>query len=97
MSFLRKAVLVNSAEFVSLGIAILQTSVLTRALGPEGIGRYAIILSALFLTPQICSLGMPLSFLYHSQHDPANKKRYPMHAFWMPYLLGLSADWLWCF
>lgn len=76
MSFLRKAALVNSAEFVSLGIAILRTAVLTRVLGPAGIGQYAIILSALLLAPQICSLGMPLSFLYHSQHDSRNTKRY---------------------
>jgi O-antigen/teichoic acid export membrane protein len=80
MSFLRKAALVNTAEFVGLVLAVLRTAILSRALGPAGIGQYAIILSALLLTPQICCFGMPMSFLYHSQQDSQNTKRYLINA-----------------
>jgi O-antigen/teichoic acid export membrane protein len=90
MSLLRKAALVNTSAFICLGLGVLQASVLARVLGPEGIGQYAVILSALVLGGQIFSLGIPLSFLYHSQHDPENTKSYRMNAIWSMLLLGIA-------
>ncbi|MBN2455217.1 MAG: oligosaccharide flippase family protein [Sedimentisphaerales bacterium] len=94
MSFFRKAFLVNSAEFISLGIAVLQSVVLTRFLGPAGIGQYTIITAVLLLAPQICSFGVPLSLLYHSQHDPENRVKYLMHAFWAILFLGIPGGFI---
>jgi O-antigen/teichoic acid export membrane protein len=89
MSLLRKAFVINTAELISLGIAVLQTAVLARVLGPAGIGQYAVILSVLMLAPQVISLGMPMSFLYHSQHDPKNSKKYLLNALCSVLFLGL--------
>lgn len=90
MPLLRKAILVNSAEFVCLAIGLAQTIILTRVLGPAGIGRYSLINSTLMLTAQFCCLGFPISFLYHSQHDPDNTKEYLTNAIWMSLFLGIS-------
>ena len=88
MSLLRKAILVNSTAFICLGLGVFQAAVLSRVLGPAGIGQYAVILSALVLAGQLSSLGFPLSFLYHSQHDPANTKVYLINTIWSMLLMG---------
>ena len=89
MSFIRKALLVNSTEFVCLLIGIAQTIILTRVLGPAGIGQYAILISAGILTLQIVALGLPYSFLYHSQHDPENTSEYLINTLAITIPLGL--------
>lgn len=88
MSFLRKAFLVNSSAFVCLVLGIVQTVVLTRLLGPSGIGQYALIRNALILGAQLFSLGVPLSLLYHSQHFSENKEKYLVNATWSMLLFG---------
>jgi O-antigen/teichoic acid export membrane protein len=89
MPLLRKAILVNSAEFICLGLGVFQTAVLSRILGPVGIGQYAVILSTLVLVGQLSSFGFPLSFLYHSQHDPDNTRVYLVNTIWSTLLLGI--------
>ncbi len=89
MSLLRKAILVNSAEFVCFAIGLAPTIILTRVLGPAGIGQYSLIASTLQLAAQFCCLGFPLSFLYHSQYDPANTKEYLINAIWVNLVLGI--------
>lgn len=76
MSFLRKAILINTTEFFWLVIATLQSIVLTRVLGPAGIGQYAVINSAMIVTLHIVAFGLPLSFLYHSKRNPDNSSEY---------------------
>lgn len=88
MSFLRKAFLVNSSAFVCLVLGIVQTVVLTRVLGPSGIGQYALIRNALILGAQLFSLGVPLSLLYHSQHYSENREKYLVNATWSMLLFG---------
>jgi O-antigen/teichoic acid export membrane protein len=88
MSLLRKAILVNSTAFICLGLGVLQAAVLSRVLGPARVGQYAVILSVLVLAGQLSSLGFPLSFLYHSQHDPANTKVYLINTIWSMLLMG---------
>lgn len=88
MSFLRKAILINTTEFFCLVIAALQSIVLTRVLGPAGIGQYATINSAMMVTIQIASLGFPLSLLYHSQRNPDNSSEYLINTIWAMTFLG---------
>lgn len=67
---------------------IIDTVILTRILGPAGIGQFALVRSFLTLAVQIFSLGLPLSFLYFSQHDSENLKEYLMNTIWLTLLLG---------
>jgi O-antigen/teichoic acid export membrane protein len=86
---LRKAILVNSAEFVCLGFSVVQAAILARVLGPARIGQYDLIRSVMMLAPQICCFGFPLSFLYHSQHYPENTKKYLMNTIWSVLFLSI--------
>lgn len=88
MSFLRKAILINTTEFFCLIIAALQSIVVTRVLGPAGIGQYATINSAMMITLQIASLGFPLSLLYYSQRNPDNSSEYLINTIWAMAFLG---------
>lgn len=89
MSLLRKAILVNSTEFVCLGIGLAQTVILTRVLQPAGIGQYSLLTSILMLAAQLSCLGFPISFLYHSQRDRDNSIEYLMNTIWATLLLGI--------
>jgi O-antigen/teichoic acid export membrane protein len=89
MSFFRKALLVNVTELVSFVIRLVQTIVLTRFLGPAGIGQYAVVCAAVMLGSQISALGFPIAFLYYSQHDPKHTQVYQTHSVWAGLILGL--------
>lgn len=89
MSFLRKAFLVNVTALVSFVIRLIQTIVLTRFLGPAGIGQYAVVCAAVMLGSQISALGFPIAFLYYSQHDAKQTQMYQTHAIWAGLLFGL--------
>lgn len=91
LSFLRKAFMVNSSAVVCLFLAVLQSAVLSRWLGPEGIGQYTVILSALMLAPTIACMGIPQAYLYFSHHDRSRRIEYLMNAIWAMVGLGLSA------
>jgi O-antigen/teichoic acid export membrane protein len=88
MSFLRKAFLVNSSAFISLILGTVQNVVLTRVLGPSGIGQYALINNALILGSQLFSLGVPLSLLYHSQRYSEDREKYLVNATWLMLFFG---------
>jgi len=89
MSFFRKAMLVNVTALVSFAIRLIQTVILTRLLGPAGIGQYAVVCAAVMLSSQISALGYPISFLYYSQHDPKQSPIYQTHSIWAGLILGL--------
>ena len=89
MSFFRKAFLVNVTALVSFVIRLIQTVVLTRWLGPTGIGQYAVVCSAVMLGSQIAAFGYPMAFLYYSQHDPKQTRVYQTHTIWSGLILGL--------
>ncbi|MCF7974314.1 MAG: oligosaccharide flippase family protein [Phycisphaerae bacterium] len=89
MSFFRKAFLVNVTALVSFVIRLIQTIVLTRLLGPAGIGQYAVVCAAVMLGSQISALGFPIAFLYYSQHDPKQTQIYQAHSLWAGLALGL--------
>lgn len=89
MNFFRKAFLVNVTALVSFVIRLIQTVVLTRCLGPEGIGQYAVVCSAVMLGSQIAAMGYPMAFLYYSQHDPKQTRLYQIHAIWSGLILGV--------
>lgn len=90
MSLLRKAALVNISTFIGILFGVLQTVIVTRVLGPEGVGRYSLVLAALMLTAQLFSFGLPLSYLYYSQHDRPNNRKYLMNVFWAVLVSGLA-------
>lgn len=89
MNFLRKAILVNVTALVSFVIRLVQTIVLTRLLGPTGIGQYAVVCAAVMLGSQISAFGFPIAFLYYSQHDPKQTSVYQTHAVWAGLGLGV--------
>ncbi len=89
MSLLRKAVVVNSAEFCCLVFGVVQSIALSRGLGPDGVGQYTVILSALTLGTQLFSLGYPLSFLYHSKRRPDQTRVYLMNTLFLMIVTGL--------
>ncbi len=89
MSFFRKVLLVNITALVSFVIRLMQTIVLTRLLGPAGIGQYAVVCAAVMLGSQISALGFPIAFLYYSQHDAKQTQMYQAHAIWAGLLLGV--------
>jgi O-antigen/teichoic acid export membrane protein len=88
MSFLRKAILVNTTEFFCLVIATFQSIVLSRVLGPAGVGQYATINSVMMVILQMVSLGFPLSFLYHSQRNPDSSSEYLVNTICAMILMG---------
>jgi len=89
MNFFRKAFLVNVTALVSFLIRVAQTIVLTRCLGPAGIGQYAVVCSAVMLGSQISAFGYPMAFLYYSQRDPKQAPVYQIHAIWSGLVLGI--------
>ena len=80
MSLLRKALVVNAAEFICLLLSIAQAVLLARFLGPTGVGQYAVVISAMALAAQLFSLGMPLSYLYHAQREPEGRESFLTNA-----------------
>jgi O-antigen/teichoic acid export membrane protein len=90
VAFFRKAALVNGATLISLGLHLVQTVILTRLLGPAGIGQYSLATSAFMLAAQACALGFPGSLLYYCQHDPAQRKVYTINGLWATVALGLA-------
>ncbi len=82
MSLLRKAILLNSAEFLCLILGAGQSILVARFLGPAGVGQYVLVLAAMRVAAQLSSLGLPLSFLYHSQRDPEHTTTYLMNVVW---------------
>jgi O-antigen/teichoic acid export membrane protein len=50
--------------------------ILTRSLGPDGIGQYEVIQGVMVLVPQLVCLGLPMSYLYHVQKDKASQGKY---------------------
>jgi O-antigen/teichoic acid export membrane protein len=90
MSFLRKAILVNSTHITCLGIGIGQMVLLSRILGPDGVGQYAVFLSALMLTAQLASLGIPISFLFHSQREQDKSTEYLANTVWSMVVTGFA-------
>ena len=88
MAFFRKAILVNASTLASVAIQMVQTIIVTRALGPGGIGQYSLVASTLMLCAQLCTLGFPTSLLYHCQHDAAGRNTYTMNGIWATAVLG---------
>jgi O-antigen/teichoic acid export membrane protein len=94
MSLLQKALLVNSSEVACLVLGVGQSILLARLLGPAGVGQYAVIVSAMSLSAQLFSLGLPISFLYHSQREPEHTTTLLMNTVWtglLPALAGGAA------
>ena len=88
MSFYRKAIIVNSAAIICLAIGVIQAAILSRILGPNGIGQYTLIITTLTLTATLSSIGLPKAFLYYSKKNPHLRNQYFGISFWTLLLLG---------
>jgi O-antigen/teichoic acid export membrane protein len=83
MSLLRKALLVNATAWVGFVISMGQAIVLSRGLGPGGVGQYNILHAALLLTIQLASLGLPNAYLVFSKQAPQREARFLMASLWL--------------
>lgn len=89
MSLLRKALLVNAAEFICLVLGIAQTVLLARILGPAGVGQYAVVIAAMAVIAKLFSLGLPLSYLCFAQREPEARQVYLMNTLWATAFLSV--------
>ena len=89
MSLLRKAFVVNSAEFFCLIFGLLQSIALSRGLGPEGVGQYGVIMACLMLATQLFGLGYPLAYLYHSKREPQRSPVFLMNSLFVTCVSGM--------
>jgi len=89
VALFRKAILVNASTLLGLGIRLGQTVILTRVLGPAGIGQFALVGSIVMLAAQVCTLGIPSSLLYSCQRDPAHRRQATAEGLWATLVLGL--------
>ena len=64
MSLLRKGILAGSGSIICAGIGVMTSMMLSRALLPEGMGRYQIPLTFGVLTVTIISLGIGNSNIF---------------------------------
>ena len=88
MSLLKKASIINSGAIAGIVIGTAQTIILTRALGPQGVGQYALSVAFLSLMVSIFAFGCPLSFLFYAKQKPEEKNVYFINAFWMLLCIG---------
>lgn len=91
MSLLRKALLVNTSEFICLVLALGQNILLARLLGPAGVGRYDLLYAAMHLVASIAALGLPTALLYYTQRDPERATQYLMSTVWSILALSTAA------
>ncbi len=91
MSLLRAVLAVNSGTAVCAVLGIAQTILISRGLGPEGVGQYALAVSVLSLGATICAFGIPVSFLYHARKEPDQRNAHFTNAFWILAVIGIGS------
>lgn len=89
LSLLRKSIVINFGAIIGILLGTAQTIILTRSLGPEGIGQYALSVSALSLAATLFAFGCPLAFLYYAKQSPDQINELFTHAFFILLLAGL--------
>ncbi|MFC1877321.1 oligosaccharide flippase family protein [Thermodesulfobacteriota bacterium] len=63
MSFLRSSLLLSFVSYLCLAVGVVQAMVLSRALGPEGVGQLSLIRQLFLLGTQLASLGLPMAMI----------------------------------
>ena len=63
MTIVRKALLLSSTAYLSLGISVIQMAILSRALGPSGVGQLTLLRQTLLLAVQLASMGLPVAMV----------------------------------
>ena len=81
----------NSGAMIGIFIGTAQTIILTRALGPHGIGQYALSIAFLSLAATVFAVGFPLAFLFYAKQAPQEKNIFFANAFWILLAIGLAA------
>lgn len=63
MSVAKGGVLITVVSYLCLAIGVVQTMILSRALGPEGVGQLTLFRQLFLLGVQISSLGLPMAMI----------------------------------
>ena len=89
MSLIRKAAVINTGALTGIVIGTVQTIILTRTLGPQGIGQYALIVAFLSLAATVSAFGVPLAYLFFVKQNPEASASFFTNAFFMLLFIGL--------
>ncbi len=88
MSLVRTAVLVSMSEYVALGAGMVQAMLLSRALGPDGIGQYALLLQTALFATQFASLGLPTASVYAINAEKRDPSVVAMTSVWITLIMS---------
>jgi O-antigen/teichoic acid export membrane protein len=89
LSLLQKATIINAGTIIGIIFGTVQTIILTRVLGPDGIGQYSLSVAVLSLATTLCAFGCPLSYLFYAKQDPEENTIYFANAFRFLSIMGI--------
>lgn len=75
MSFVKKGLLVSSAGILQMGIGVMQVMLLSRGLGPDGVGQLAMYRQVFLFSVQIAALGLPMAMINSVNKQKENLSR----------------------
>lgn len=78
MSIVRKGIILSAFSYLTLLVGVAQTMILSRALGPEGVGQLSLLRQLFLLGAQLASLGLPMAMIgaINKKHiSPSNALR----------------------
>ncbi|WP_228384163.1 oligosaccharide flippase family protein [Sphingobacteruim zhuxiongii] len=64
MSILKKGIITSMSSYLSLGLGLVQTMIVSRALGPELVGQMSLLRQVAVFGAQIGSFGLPMGIIY---------------------------------
>lgn len=82
MSLLRKGILAGGGSVICTGIGVVTNMMLSRALLPEGMGRYQVPLAAGVLIMTVISLGIGQSNIYFLNKHKIEQQNIVMNSVW---------------
>ena len=89
MSLLRKGILAGSGSIICAGIGVFTSMILSRALLPEGMGRYQIPLTFGVLTVTIISLGIGNSNIFFLNKHRIEHRKIVMNSVWFSFMASV--------
>jgi len=84
MSLVRGGILVSVAEYGAMALGLARAMMLSRALGPEGVGQLRLIRHTVVFAAQAASLGLPMASVYainKQKRDPSQVLVTSVYAF----------------
>jgi len=89
MSLLRKGILAGSGSIISAVIGVLTSMMLSRALLPEGMGRYQVPLTFGILTMTVLSLGIGNSNIFFLNKHRIEHRQIVINSVWFAFAASL--------